>query len=149
MIFVSKGDAIGQLLTILFALLYGLISYQFRYYGEMITYLGMTSPIALASLVAWLRNPYSEREVKVRRLTPFLCVVVAISTVLVTILFYFILRAFQTPNLLFSTISIATSFSASALMLLRSPYYALAYAANDLVLITLWLLAMREDVVYL
>ena len=115
----------------------------------MITYLGMTAPISLASLVAWLHNPYSEHEVRVRRLTPFSCAVLMVSTILVTVLFYFILRAFHTPNLFFSTISIATSFSASALMLLRSPYYAVAYAANDLVLITLWALAMQENMVYL
>ena len=48
----------GQVLTVVFALFYGVISWQFRYYGEMITYLGMTGPMALFALISWLRNPY-------------------------------------------------------------------------------------------
>ena len=40
LIFNAKGNPIGQALMILFSLLYGLISYSFSYFGEMITYLG-------------------------------------------------------------------------------------------------------------
>jgi nicotinamide riboside transporter PnuC len=57
LIFVAKGDVWGQLLTVLFSLLYAVISLHFRYYGEMITYLGMTAPIAAMSVITWLRNP--------------------------------------------------------------------------------------------
>ena len=38
-----------------------------------------------------------------------------------------------------------TSWIASYLTFLRSPYYALGYAANDLVLIILWILAAQTD----
>ena len=58
LIFNAKGNPFGQVLMILFSLLYGVISYSFRYYGEMITYLGMTMPMAAVALVSWLRNPY-------------------------------------------------------------------------------------------
>jgi hypothetical protein len=34
------------------------------------------------------------------------------------------------------------------LMVYRSPYYAVAYAANDIVLIALWTLAAMEDISY-
>lgn len=47
LIFNAKGNPIGQLLMIVFSLLYGIISYSFSYYGEMITYLGMTMPMAI------------------------------------------------------------------------------------------------------
>ena len=68
LIFVAKGDVLGQILTIVFSLLYSLISFGFAYYGEMITYMGMTAPIALLSVITWLKNPYSEKQVKVRTL---------------------------------------------------------------------------------
>ena len=68
---------------------------------------------------------------------------------LITLIFYFILRALNTPNIVFSTISITTSFLASALTLLRSSYYALGYASNDIVLIVLWILASFKNPVYL
>ena len=57
LIFNAKGNPIGQALMILFSLLYGLISYTFSYFGEMITYLGITAPMALFALITWLRNP--------------------------------------------------------------------------------------------
>ena len=58
LIFVSKGNPIGQVLIIVFSVFYGIVSYSFDYYGEMITYLGMSAPIALWALTSWLRNPY-------------------------------------------------------------------------------------------
>ncbi len=47
LIFCAKGNPFGQVLMIVFGLIYGFISYTFRYYGEMITYVGMTVPMAV------------------------------------------------------------------------------------------------------
>lgn len=58
LIFNAKGNPLGPLLIIIFIVFYGYISYTFRYYGEMITYLGMSAPMAVFALVSWLRNPY-------------------------------------------------------------------------------------------
>ena len=150
LIFVAKGYVIGQILTVVFAVFYGIISFGQRYYGEMITYLGMSSPMAIAAAVAWLKNPFRDtKEVAVRPMTAAAVVWLILSTVLVTAAFYFILGAMSNASLVFSTVSVTTSFLASALTYLRSPYYALAYAANDIVLIVLWIIAMRGDTSYL
>lgn len=149
LIFVAKGDVFGQVLTVLFSLLYAVLSLRFRYYGEMITYLCMTMPIAALSVVTWLKNPYSETQVKVSRLKNPERILLTVLTAAVTFAFYFILKAFDTPNLAVSTLSIATSFSAAYLQMRRSPAYAVAYAANDLVLITLWVMASITDISYL
>lgn len=150
LIFVSRGDVFGQILTVLFSLTYGIISWQFKYYGEMITYLGMTMPIALMSVYTWIKNPYKDtKEVTVNKLTIKQSVILLIGAVSVTAVLYFILKALKTTNLLFSTISVTTSFAASSLTMLRSQFYALAYAANDIVLIILWVLATLEQPAYL
>ncbi len=151
LIFVSKGDVLGQILTVVFSLFYAVISFRFNYYGEMITYLGMTAPIAVLSAVSWFKNPYEsgKNEVKIAVLTRTKTIVLVLFTVAVTVLFYFILKYFNNANLFMSTVSIATSFSASALMLLRSPYYAVAYACNDVVLVILWIMASMEDISFL
>ena len=147
LIFVAKGHALGQILTIVFAVFYGVISCGFRYYGEAITYLGMTAPMALLALITWLRNPYKDSaEVTVRRLTARQWIVMLTLTALTTAAFYFILRAMGNAALAVSTLSITTSFLASYLTAMRSPYYALAYASNDLVLIVLWVIAAISDV---
>ena len=147
LIFVSKGLVLGQVLTVIFAVFYGIISCFFQYYGEMITYLGMTSPIAVFSVISWLKHPYGgTKEVAVSKVTNKQWLVLAVLTVAVTVVFYFILRALGTANLVFSTVSVATSFAACSLSCLRSPFYAVAYAANDIVLIMLWVLAAAEDI---
>lgn len=149
LIFVSKGDVTGQVLTVVFSILYAIISYSFDYYGEMITYLGMTMPIALMSVVSWIRNPYDEKEVEIAHLSKRQIVMVILLSFIVTFLFYFVLKYFGTTNLIVSTISIITSFLASFFMYLRSSAYALSYAANDIVLIVLWIMASMENISYL
>lgn len=147
LIFISKGYVIGQVLLIIFGVLYGIISFEYRYYGEIITYLGMSAPIAGLAVISWLRHPYKDsKEVEVNRhlkLSTWLTLL--LLTAAVTVGFFFILKALGNSNLLFSTISVTTSFLAASLTFLRSPYYGLGYAANDAVLITLWVLAALED----
>lgn len=147
----AKGNPIGQVLMVLFSLLYGVISYTFSYYGEMITYLGMTMPMAILALISWLRNPYkgNRAEVKVNRIGRTEQAWMWIATLLVTVLFFFVLKHFQTANLLPSTLSVTTSFLAVYLTFRRSPFFALAYAANDVVLILLWSMASVSEIRYL
>ena len=151
LIFCAKGNPLGQLLMVVFSMIYGYISYSFAYYGEMITYLGMTMPMAVFSLISWLKNPYkgNKSEVKVNTLKlsdiVFMCLLAAV----VTAIFYFILAHFNTSNLLPSTLSVTTSFVAVYLTFRRSPYFALVYGANDIVLIVLWTMACFTEIRYI
>lgn len=150
LIFNAKGHPVGQVLMIVFSVCYGIISFGFAYYGEMLTYLGMTAPMAVVALIAWLRHPYNgnKAEVEVSSLTKTDAVVMTALTVVVTVVFYFVLKACNTANLIPSTLSVATSFAAAYLTYRRSPYFAIAYAANDVVLIVLWVLAAIADPSY-
>ena len=151
LIFCAKGNPAGQVLMILFSLIYGYISLTFAYYGEMITYLGMTAPMALFSLISWLRHPYKGQKSQVQ--VDLLCgrdwLLALVLTLAVTVAFYFPLRALGTANLLPGTLSVATSFLAAYLTWRRSPYFALIYAANDVVLLVLWTLASFSDRSYI
>lgn len=151
LIYNAKGNSVGPLLMIVFSILYGIISWTFRYYGEMLTYVGMTMPMAVLAFISWLKNPYqgNKAQVQVNRLDRKEYVFLTLLSVAVTLVFYYILRAFNTAYLLPSTISVTTSFLAVYLTYRRSPHYALAYAANDIVLIVLWVLAARENLSYL
>lgn len=151
LIFNAKGNSFGQLLMIIFSLLYGVISFSFSYYGEMMTYLGMTMPMAVCALISWIKNPYNgnKAEVKVNHLSQMEWGFLWVLTTLITLVFYFILEYFYTANIIPSTISVTTSFAAVYLTFRRSPYYAIGYAANDIVLIVLWALATLEEASYL
>lgn len=140
LILVSKGDVLGHLFTVIFSVLYGTVSYFAGYYGEMITYLGMTAPMAIISAIAWLRHPHKgkRREVEVNSLKIKDYALCTLLAACVTTSFYFILRALGTASLIWSTVSVATSFIAVFMSMRRSPLYAPAYAVNDIVLIVLW-----------
>lgn len=151
LIFNAKGNSIGQALMIVFSVIYGIISWGFAYYGEVATYLGMTMPMAIVALICWLKNPYAKgkSEVKVNSIKAREILFMFVLSAVITFGFYFILEYFDTANIMPSTISVTTSFIAVYLTFRRSPYFALAYAANDVVLIILWGMASKSDISYL
>lgn len=150
LIFAAKGNVWAQVLMVIFSILYGIISWRFRYWGEMITYLGMTMPMAIWSTITWIKNPAPNgKEVEIQKLKQKHILGIGGFGIAVTWSFYLILKTLNTPNIVFSTISITTSFLAATLTMLRSSYYALGYASNDIVLIILWGLAAMEDPAYM
>lgn len=151
LILVSKGNVAGQILVVFFSIFYAAVSYRLRYFGEMITYLGMSLPIAVVAVVTWLKNPFrgNKTEVTVNHISASEYVLLVLGGIAVTVAFYFILRALNTANLILSTVSVFTSFLAAYLTMRRSPFYAIGYAMNDVVLILLWVLAAMQSAEYL
>ncbi len=151
LIFIAKGNFVGQILIMIFSMLYGIISIRAHYYGEMITYLFMSLPAALFACISWLKNPSKQgkHEVKIGTLSLRKWLICVGLSMIATVVLYFVLRYFNTDNLIVSTISVTTSMFAATLLFFRSPYYALAYVANDLVLIVLWISASVRDLSYL
>lgn len=97
LIFAAKGNVWAQILMVIFSILYGIISYRFHYWGEMITYLGMTMPMAIWSMITWLRNPSggNGNVVKIQKLNRKHIIGLIISGVIVTAVFYYILVVFD------------------------------------------------------
>lgn len=151
LIFIAKGKVFGQVLMVVFGSLYSIVAIEQRYYSEIITYLGMTVPISILSIVTWVKNPYGKEDkvVKIRRLTLRELLFSLFFTACVTMVFYFVLREFKTANLLVSTISISTSFFSSYLMMRRISIYAIGFTLNDIVLMILWSFASVKDLSYL
>lgn len=150
LLFNAKGNPVGPLLIIVFSILYGIISFSFAYYGEMITYVGMSLPMAVLSLVTWLKNPYKGKksEVTVNIVKKKEILLLILLSIVVAFIFYFILKYFNTANLILSTVSVLTSFIAAYLTFRRSPFFAFAYALNDIVLIAMWILASIKNLGY-
>lgn len=151
LILVAKGNVAGQILSVVFSVFYGVISFFCGYYGEIITYLGMSAPIALLAVISWLKNPFQGKksEVAVNHLKAWEYPGVLSVSLVVSVAFFFILRALDTPNLWWSSVSVLTSCTAMLLSVRRSPLYAFAYCLNDIVLIVLWSLMAYTDGVYL
>ena len=151
LIFVAKGNPIGQMLMVIFSILYGIISFSAAYYGEMITYLCMSAPMNLFSLASWLKNPYkgNKSQVAINHLKKKDVVTMTLITIPVSVALYFILATLGTKNLIPSTISVITSFIAAYLTFKRSVYFSVAYAANDIILIGLWLMTLSSSTSYI
>lgn len=151
LIFIAKGNFVGQIMLMIFCVLYGFISFRARYYGEMITYLCMSLPASAFACISWLKHPSKQgkHEVQIGTLSAKKWWICAGLAAVVTLLLYFVLRYFHTNHLLVSTLSVTTSMFAASLLFFRSPYYALAYVANDIVLVVLWIAASVRDTSYL
>ncbi len=149
LIFVSKGNPIGQLFTVIFGIIYAIISFRLRLLSEVITYAGMTAPIALIAFITWLKNPYEKNEVKIAKLTKGKIIGLIASAIPVTVLMCLLMLKLNTPYIVLSTVSIFTSYIAAYLTVCRSPYYAFGYSLNDIVLIILWSLAAKKDLSYI
>ena len=147
LMFIVKGNVVGQFLTVAFSVCYGIVSYFTKYYGEMITYLGMSTPAAIYAIVTWLRHPYKDSSsISVATLNAKKVAIVGAISAAVTVAFFFILRALGTSNLAISTVSVALSMMAACFTILRSPFYGLAYACNDIVRIVLWSLVAATEI---
>lgn len=94
LIFAAKGNVWGQVLMILFSIIYGIISFRFRYWGEMLTYLGMTLPMAVWSTITWIENPSENNgnEVQIQSLSKKHIVALCISGIIVTAVFIIFLK---------------------------------------------------------
>ena len=102
LIFIAKGNPIGQFLMIGFSIVYGIISYSYAYYGEMITYLGMSAPMAFVSLISWLRNPYRGKrsEVRINRLKGKEVWLLLLLSLVLSVLFYWVFSSKTTSKVI-------------------------------------------------
>ena len=108
-------------------------------------------PMAIFALISWIKNPYNgnKAEVKVNEISKKETILMWIGAFGVTVVFYYILKYFDTANIIPSTLSVTTSFFAVYLTFRRSPYFAVAYAFNDIVLTVLWILASISEIRYI
>ena len=151
LIYTAKAHVLGQIFMVIFSILYSLIALNFDYYSEFITYGFMTLPMSVVALVSWMKHPSETHpnQVKTAQLKRIDWLFLVLITFVVTLIFGFVLYLLKTPNLMFSILSITTSFVAVYLTYRRSQYYAIAYATNDLVLVALWGYATFVKISYL
>ncbi len=136
LILCAKGNPLGQVLMIVFSIMYGTVSLSFRYYGEIMTYLGMTAPMAMFSLVSWLKNPYegNRSEVRLDSLSKRSAAVMAVLTVVVTALFLFYTQRIGNSKHYTEHHIGCDQLYSRVPDLQRSRFLSFAYAMNDICL---------------
>ena len=135
----AKGFFFAPIINVAFDILYIILSYTQCFYGEALIYILMTLPIDFYSSFTWIKNKSNNSEViKINKIKKIEWLFFWLGTVVLTVVFYFILKALHTSELIISTISFITSAMAGYFLIRRSNYYSLAYSFNDLILIALW-----------
>lgn len=143
---VAKGLVMAPVINIIYNILYAILSIAQRYYGEAIVYI-LIFPISIVSIISWLKNKNKDNKgvVEVNKIKGKECLCLALATLVLTFAFYFILKALNTNELIFSTISLITSAVAHYLMFRRCRFYAIGFILNDIVLIILWGLVVKSS----
>ncbi|MDE5654208.1 MAG: nicotinamide riboside transporter PnuC [Clostridia bacterium] len=144
--FAAKGKVIGIFFTWGMIIFYSILSFQNKYYGEVFINLCMMFPMTIIQLISWLKHLGKDYVVKVNSITKKEIIIVSVVAVISFAVFYFVLRAIHTSQLIFSTISIVTSILATYFQSRRSKYGFLSFLFNDAVLCVLWFFATLDDI---
>lgn len=135
----AKGNVLGQFTGVVLAILYSIVSYRNRYFGEVIVYLIVILPLYIWGIFSWLRNRDKKTEkVKQNVLSSREWFMLLGGSVVLFILLYQMLRYFNTSQLFVSTLSMIINISATYLLVRRSKYSFIFYIFNAIILLVLW-----------
>lgn len=146
-ILMSKGKVESYFIGIISVFFYGIVSYNQGYYGELLITIFLTFPIMIIGIVSWLKNQDKDEDVVIISSLSKKEIVFAFSSQLILFwVYYFLLKAFNTDLLMISSLSIVTSVLATYFEARRSELSLFCYVANDLILITLWMIPIINGV---
>lgn len=137
----SKGKVESYFVGFISVFFYGIVSYNQGYYGELIITIFLTFPIMIIGIISWLRNQDKEDDVVIINTLTRKEIIISLASQLILFwIYYFLLKAFNTDLLVISSISVVTSVLASYFEARRSELSLFCYIANDMVIITLWII---------
>lgn len=137
----AKGKVECYFVGFVSVFFYGIVSFNQGYYGELLITIFLTFPIMIIGIISWLRHQDKEEDVVMISSLPRKEIIIALSSQLILFwIYYFILKIFNTDLLVISSLSVVTSVLASYFEARRSEWSLFCYIANDIVIITLWLI---------
>ena len=134
----AKGKYSCYIIGIISTFFYAYVSYTNSYYGEIIISMCCTLPLMIVGLINWLKHQDDSNTVIIKDISKKELIIVLLSQVMLFAGYYYLLKIFNTSNLLISTFSIVTSLIATYLTARRSEYGFIGFIINDIVLLTLW-----------
>ena len=135
----AKGKNLGQVFGLLITVLYSVVSFKSRYFGEVLIYLCLMFPMYIIGIVTWINNKNKEtNSVEINTIKKKEWLIVSIIFLFILIGIYYLLKLFDTSELIISTISVIASLFAIYLQIRRSRFSFSFYLINDIILIILW-----------
>lgn len=135
----AKGKVISQFIGVIAIILYSIIAFQNQYYGEVIIYILVLLPMYLVGIYSWITNKNEDTNtVNQNDLSKKEWIILSVIDILLFGILYYVLRYFNTSQLVVSTLSMLASLMANYLIVRRNKYSFLFYIINDLILVILW-----------
>lgn len=135
----AKGKVISQFIGLVIVVLYSILSFQNKFYGEVIIYIFIMLPLFISGIISWIKNLNKETNtVNENTLHKKEWIILTIVSIVLFVILYYLLKYFNTNQLLVSTLSLVTSLFATYLVARRSKYGFLFYIGNDIILFILW-----------
>lgn len=135
----AKGKNLGQVFGLLITILYSIVSFKNKYYGEVLIYALLMLPMYIIGIITWINHKNEKtNSVEINTINKKEWVIVSIVFVGVFICIYYLLKTFNTNELVVSTISVLASLFAVYLQIRRSKYSFSFYMVNDIILMFLW-----------
>lgn len=135
----AKGKVISQFIGLIVVVLYSTVSFQNRYYGEVLIYIFIMLPLFIGGIISWIKNVNKENDtVNKNELRLKEWIFLSLISIVMFVVLYYLLKYFNTDQLFVSTLSMLTVLFATYLVARRSKYGFLFYMANDIILIVLW-----------
>ena len=135
----AKGKVISQFIGLVIVVLYSILSFQNKFYGEVIIYIFILLPLFISGIISWIKNLNKKTNtVNENTLHKKEWIILTIVSIVLFVILYYLLKYFNTNQLLVSTLSLVTSLFATYLVARRSKYGFLFYIGNDIILFILW-----------
>lgn len=143
---VAKGLFWAPFINLVYNTIYAILSFTQGLYGEFIIGIGLMNILCVLTIIDWFKHKKNDDDiVVVNKIKIKEYLILAIVLIIASVGFYFLLKAFNTDQLIVSTISLVGSLVASYLSLRRSSNYAFGYIFNDVVLIVMWSVNMFNN----
>lgn len=149
----AKGKIITQFLGIVTFILYMIIAFQEKPYGEFILYLTILIPMYVYGAINWLKNKDKQNsdlvEVK-SNLSKKEWLWMFIVFIVVSVGVFFLLKLLNTAQLIISTLSFISMLPALYLLARRCKWNQVAFLVNDIFVIILWIvLVIKGELSYI
>lgn len=137
----AKGKVAGQFFGLMIVVLYSFVSFQNKYYGEMLIYIFIMLPLYILGIYSWIKNKNPKTEVvEPNDISKKEWILIIFISIIFFIIFYYLLKYFKTEELFLSVLSIIGSMYAVYLLARRSKYGFLFYLFDDIILFLMWLI---------
>ena len=135
----AKGNNLGQVLGILLAILYSIVSYKNKYYGEALTATLFMLPMFVTGVIEWAKHKNNNTDsVEINYISKKEGLIILSIIPLLFMGIYYVLYIFNTNELMISTISSVSNLLGIYLQIRRSKSSFVFYMLNDIIIIILW-----------